>query len=118
MAFKFPDFKVIAIGFIFSLIVIQVISLLISASFPSVDIIKGGNALLVMIVGIGIVTLFQISFNLESLKDKKTLFYILIIFGLIGLAFWKGPEYFPQIFSIEPNISESIKSTIGAIFTP
>lgn len=117
MVFKFPSFKTIVVGFVFSIIAIQVVSLLLNQIF-NISVIKTGNAMLIMLIGIGIVTLFNISFNLEQLKQRETLVFILIIFGLIALAFYKGQEYLPQIFSISPEVSNTIKQTVGAIINP
>jgi uncharacterized membrane protein len=114
---KLPQdfFKKVVIGFIAGIFLIQILSLLVSSIFPSVEVIKAGNSLLIMLVAIGVITLFNVGFSVEKLKSKENLIFVVIVFGLIGLSFWKGPEYFPQIFSISPEFSESIKSNIGSI---
>lgn len=118
MAFKLPQdfFKKVVIGFIAGIFAVQILSLFISAIFPSISIIKGGNTLLIMLVAIGVIALFNVSFSVEKLKSKENLIFVIAVFGLIGLAFWKGPAYFPQLFSISPDFSNSVKSTIGSIF--
>lgn len=117
MAFKLPPdfYKKVIIAFIVGIFGIQILSLLISAIFPSVEVIKAGNSLLIMLVAIGVITLFNVGFSVEKLKSKENLIFVIIVFGLIGLAFWKGPEYFPELFSISPDFSNTIKSTLGSI---
>lgn len=116
MAFKL-SFKSIALGTIGAFIAVQIISLLLSAIFPSLGVIKGGPALLYLLLGVGIMTLFLIGTNIESLKAKETLIFVIIVFSLLGLAYWKLPSVFPQIFSISPEVSDAIRNTIGQIFS-
>lgn len=113
---KLPDFKTVVIGFIAAIFLVQILSLLISSIFPSVEIVKGGNAILLMAVAIGVIALFNVAFSVEKLKSKENLIFIVIVFGLIFVAFYFGPKYFPQIFSIDPNIAYSIKQTVAMIF--
>lgn len=116
MALKFPDFKTVVVGFIAGIFLIQILSLLVSAIFPSIGVIKGGTALLLMTVAMGVIGLFNVAFSVEKLKSKENLIFVVIVFALIFAAFYFGPTYFPQIFSIDPNISQSIKQTVGMIF--
>lgn len=112
---KIPEFKTIAVAFIAAFFLIQIISLFVSAVFPSVPILKGGNAILVMLLSVAVITLFVISFKVDELKKKETLIFIVIIFGMVALAYWKLPEYFPNLFNIDPSFSQTVKKTIGSI---
>ena len=116
MANKIPEFKTVVVAFIAGFFLIQILSLLISEVFPSVPILKGGNAILIILLAVGVITLFVVSFKVDVLKKKETLIFVVIIFGMLVLAYWKLPEFFPQLFSISPEISNTIKQTIGSIF--
>lgn len=106
----------VAMAIIAALFLIQILSLLISSIFPSVGVIKGGNAILLMILGIGMITLFITGSRFEEIDIKQKLTFIIIVFALVALAYWKLPTLLPQIFSIEPGISQTIKQTVGSIF--
>ena len=94
----------------------QILSLLISEIWPSFPILQGGNSILLILLAIGIMALFIIGTNIEQLKRKESLIFILILFGLLGVAYWQLPIYFPQIFSISPETAQAIKLTLGSIF--
>ena len=113
---KIPSFKTVAVAFIAGFFLVQILSLLISEVFPSVPLLKGGNVILVILLAVAIITLFVISFKVDELKKKETLIILIIIFGMVALAYWKLPEYFPNLFSINPEVSNTIKQTIGSIF--
>jgi len=117
MGFKLPPdfYKKVIIGFIAGLFLIQILSILATEVF-GLPIIKGGNALLLLAVAIGVVALFNVAFSVEKLKSKENLIFIIITFGLIFIAFYFGKTYFPQIFSIEPL--SSVMKNLGAIFSP
>jgi hypothetical protein len=69
-----------------------------------------------MFLAVGIMSLFVVGTNLEKLERKNSLVFVVIVFGLIALAFYKLPDIIPQIFSISPEISRTIQNTIGSIF--
>lgn len=110
-----PSFKTVAVSFIAGIFLIQILSLLISEVFPSVPILKGGNAILLILLSSAVITLFVISFKVDQLKRKETLIFLIIIFGLVVLAYWKLPEFFPQLFNIDPSFSNAAKQAIGSI---
>ena len=114
-AFKQFSIKNLMIVLVGGFFVIQIVSLLISTTFPSVPILKGGPAILLMLLAIAIITLFIVGFKVDELKKKENLIFIVIIFGLISLAYWKLPEFFPNLFSIDPTYSNAVKQTIGSI---
>ncbi len=114
MVFKL-SLKSVAIAVIGALFLIQILSLLISQIVPSIQILRGGNAFLLLLTAIGVMTLFIVGTNLEQLKQRETLIFVVLVFGLIALAFWKGSDYFPMLFKISPEVSNTIKQTIGAI---
>ena len=115
MAFKFPSLQNIIIGFVASFFGFQIISLIISALFPSIALFKGGVAMLIMITSIAVISLFVLAINLKDLRRKETLIFVIIIFGLLLLSYWKLEETFPQLFSISPETTQAIKQTIGSI---
>lgn len=117
MAFNWKSItlKNIMIVLVGSFFLIQIASVLISTLFPSVPILKGGQAVLLMLLAIAVITLFIIGFKVDELKKKENLIFIIIVFTLVALAYWKLPEYFPQLFEISPQISNSIKQTVGSI---
>ena len=98
-----------------SFFAVQVISLLISSVFTSIPVLKGGPAILLMLLGVAVIALFILGLRFDELRKKENLVFIVIIFGLVGLAYWQLPEKFPQLFSIDSSISNSIKQTIGSI---
>ena len=110
--FTLKNFMIALVGGFF---VIQIVSLLISSTFPTVPILKGGPAILLMLLAIFIITLFIIGFKVDELKKKENLLFIVIIFGLVALAYWKLPEFFPELFSIDPLYSDVVKQTIGSV---
>lgn len=117
MAFNWKSItlKNIMIVLVGSFFLIQIASVLISTLFPSVPILKGCQAVLLMLLAIAVITLFIIGFKVDELKKKENLIFIIIVFTLVALAYWKLPEYFPQLFEISPQISNSIKQTVGSI---
>jgi len=94
---------------------IQIVSLLLTQVF-GIPILKGGQALLLLLVLVGIISLFVLAINLNDLKKKETLIFVVIIFGLLLLAFWKLEFYFPQLFSINPEIARLLKLGVAQIF--
>jgi hypothetical protein len=113
-----PSLKNVVIGAIGAIFLIQIISLIISALFPSVAVIKGGVAVLLMILAVGIMTLFVVGTNItqfDATKNKTTIIFVVIVLGLVAVAYWQLPILLPQIFSIEPGISQTIKNTVGSI---
>lgn len=115
MAFKFPQLKTVIAAVVATFFLVQIVSLLINSVWPSVGIMKGGPAILLMLLCVAIISLFVLSLNLEELKRKENLVFIIIVFGLVALAFWKLNDFFPQLFSISPEFSETIKQTVGSI---
>lgn len=113
---KPTNVKVIAIAVIAALFLIQIFSLLLSSVFPSIAVIKGGSAILLMILAIGVITLFIAGAKFDEINQRENLTFIVIVFGLVALAYWKLPTLLPQIFSIDPVISQTIKQTVGSIF--
>lgn len=107
--------KNVAIVLIGGFFTIQVASLIISELFPDVPIFKGGPAILLMLLSIAVLTLFIIGIKIDELRRKENLVFILILFALVGLAYWKLPEIFPQLFTIGPDISDTIKQTVGSV---
>jgi len=104
-------FQVVLIAFV----VIQGISWLLSELdiFP---IIKGGWFLLLLLVIVGLTTLFSLGRSITQLEIKKNLLFIILIFGAIIVAFIFLPDYLPQIFSIQSlEIREFLQEVIGTI---
>jgi len=110
--FTIKNMMIVLIGGFF---VIQIISLLISTTFPTVPVIKGGPAILLMLLAISMITLFIIGFKVDELRKKENLIFIVIVFGLVALAYWKLPEFFPNLFSIDPTYSNAVKQVIGSV---
>ena len=115
MGYKLPTLQQIIIGAVASFFGFQIISLMITSFFPSVPVYRGGLALLIMLTCIAVISLFVLAINLNDLKRKESLIFVVIIFGLLLLAYYKLPDTLPQIFSISPEMSETIKNTIGSI---
>jgi len=113
--FKFPPLKSIGIAFIAGFFAVQIISLLLTALFPSIPILRGGPIVLVFLLAIAVISLFVLGINYDELKTKENIFFALLIFGLLIAGYYYLPKYVPQIFTISPGISTSIKSAIGSI---
>ena len=116
--FKMPTLKNVVIAVIGAIFLIQIISLIISALFPSVAVIKGGVAVLLMILAVGIMTLFVVGTNInqfDATKNKTTIIFVVIVLGLVAVSYWQLPILLPQIFSIEPGVSQAIKNSVGSI---
>ncbi len=104
-------FQVVLIAFV----VIQGISFVLSELdvFP---IIKGGWFLLLILTLITLTTLFTLGKNITQLEIKKNLVFIVLVFGLIILAFVYLPTYLPQIFSSSSiDIGETVRESSGTI---
>ena len=104
-------FQVVLIAFV----VIQGISFVLSELdvFP---IIKGGWFLLLILTLITLTTLFTLGKNITQLEIKKNLVFIVLVFGLIILAFVYLPTYLPQIFSSASiDIGETVRESSGTI---
>lgn len=112
---KFPSLKKIAIGAIGAFFLVQILSLVISALFTSIPVFQGGTAILLMLLAIGIMTLFVVGTSVDELKKKESLVFVVIVFALIGLAYWKLPDIVPDIFSISPQTSYTIQQMIGRV---
>ena len=115
MPIKFPSLQKIIIGAVASFFTFQIISLMISEIFPSIPVYHGGIALLIMLTCIAVISLFVLAINLNDLKRKESLIFVVIIFGMLILAYYKLPSTLPQIFSISPEATQAIKNTIGSI---
>ncbi|MEK6880357.1 MAG: hypothetical protein AABY22_12145 [Nanoarchaeota archaeon] len=112
----FPPLKNIVVGTIAGFFIIQILSILISSLFPSVPLIRGGMAILLMLLAIGIIALFNIGFNFEKF-DRLQLVFVLIVFLLIGAGYYFLPQRFPGLFSISPDVSSAIKNSIASIIS-
>lgn len=109
-----PSLKSVFAGSIIGFFLIQILSLLISSIFPSVPILKGGLSIFLILLAVGLIALFNVGFNFDKF-DRMQLIFVIIVFVLIGVAYWKLPEVFPQLFSISPETSSAIKNSIGSI---
>lgn len=108
--------KGIIIALVGTFFLIQIGSLLISTVFTDVPLIKGGAALLLILIAAAVISLFVLAINLEQLKQKENLIFIVIVFGLVIAGFYYLPKYFPQLFAISPDVANAVKSTVGSIF--
>ena len=98
-----------------SFITIQIISYLLS-EIMDYPMLKMGWVLLIFLVVIGIVSLFVLGKRLGQLELKKDGLFILLIFGMIILAFIYLPEIIPQIFSAQSlEVGEYFKKIINVI---
>jgi hypothetical protein len=113
---KFPSLREIIIGFIAAFFGLQIGSLVLSSFFPSLPIFKGGPIVLIFLLGISIMALFILGIRYDQLKTKENLVFVFLIFGLLVAAYVFLPKYLPQIFSLSPEISTSIRSSIASIF--
>jgi hypothetical protein len=102
-----------AIAVIASLFFLQIISMILTSFFPSIPLYKGGPVLLIILLFVGIVSLFVLSINLEALKRKENLIFVILVFSLVILGYIFLPKYYPQLFSLSPDIAR----TVGQIFT-
>lgn len=105
------------IAILASFFLFQILSMIISSLFPSVPVFQGGFAILLMLLCVGLISLFVLAINLEQLKQKENLIFIVIVFGLVILGYIYIPVYFPSLFSISPQASVAIKQTVGQIFS-
>lgn len=106
-------FQVVLIVFI----VAQGISWLLSELdiFP---LISGGWFLLLLLIGVGLTTLFSLGKNITTLEIKRNLLFIVIVFAIIILSFIFLPQLIPQIFSTSSiEFGESIKETLVSIIS-
>jgi hypothetical protein len=95
---------------------VEIASLLLNSAFPTIPLIKGGTALLLILVAAAVISVFVLAINLEQLKQKENLIFTIIVLGLVVAGFYYLPKYFPQLFSISPGLPIEIKSTIASIF--
>jgi len=114
MVFRFPTLKSVFSGLVVGFFLIQIVSVLISSLFPSVAVLKGGTAILLLLLVVAIIALFNIGFNLDTIK-RETLIYVIILVIALGGAYYYLPQVFPQLFSISPEFSNSLRSSISSI---
>jgi hypothetical protein len=115
MAFKLPSLRNVAIAFIASFFGFQILSLIVSTLFPSVPLFQGGSAILIMLLAVAIISLFILGLRYDELK-KENLIFVILVFGLTIAGYYYLPQYFPQLFSISPEVAASVKQTVGIIF--
>lgn len=115
MAFKLPSLRNVAIAFIASFFGFQIISLILSTLFPSIPLFQGGPAILIMLLATAIISLFILGLRYDELK-KENLIFVILVFGLTIAGYYYLPNYFPQLFSISPDVSNTIRQTVGMIF--
>lgn len=115
MAIRLPKLRDVAIGFIASFFAFQIVSLIISTAFPSIPLFKGGPAILLMLLSIAVISLFILGIRYDELKTKENLLFAILVFGLTIAGYLFLPDYFPQLFSISPDISNIVKQTVGSI---
>lgn len=113
---KALSLKNIIIALVGTFFLIQIGSLLLNQVFPSIPLLKGGTALLLILIAAAVISLFVLAINLEELKRKENLIFIVIVFALVIAGFYYLPKYFPQLFSLSPEVADSVKSTIASIF--
>lgn len=114
---KMPNLRDIIIGFIAGFFGLQIVSLILSSIFPTIPIFRGGPIVLIFLLGISIMALFILGIRYDQLKTKENLLFVLLIFGLLVVAYVYLPRYLPQIFSISPELTNSVKSTLNSIFS-
>ena len=110
------NFKQIGLALILAFFTFQIGSLIISTLIASIPIFHGGAAIILMLFSVAIMSLFVLAINIEELKRKENLIFIILIFGLLVAIYYFLPKYVPSIFSISP-VSEVIKKAVGEIFT-
>ena len=107
--------KKIIIALVGTFFLIQIVSLLLNQVFPAIPLLKGGTALLLILIAAAVISLFVLAINLEELKRKENLIFIVIVFALVIAGFYYLPKYFPQLFVISPDMATAVKSTVGSI---
>lgn len=117
MSWKMPSLRNIALAFLAGFFGIQVVSLIISSVFPSIPILKGGPAILIILLGITVLSLFILGIKFDELKSKENLIFVALLFGLLLVVYYYLPQKFPQLFSISPATASTIKQTVGQIFS-
>lgn len=95
---------------------VQILSLIINSIWPSIGVYRGGPIILVMLLCAGLMSLFMLSIKITELK-KEQIIFILIIFGAVGALYFYLPSLFPNLFSISPEASQTIKQVVGQIFS-
>ena len=115
MAWSMPSLRNVILGFIAGFFALQIGSLVVSGLFPTVPIFKGGPIVLIFLLGIAIMALFILGVRYDQLDIRKNLIFVIIIFGLLVAAYVYLPKYLPQIFSIAPELPESIRSSFFSI---
>tara|TARA_Y100000310_G_C20583092_1_gene763981 strand:+ start:187 stop:555 length:369 start_codon:yes stop_codon:yes gene_type:complete len=103
MVNKWNPFKAFSIQkfFVFLIVVVlsvQIISLVIHSIFPNVEVIRTGNALILISVAITFVFLANVGFKGEF--GKLDILGVLLLGGLTVGMYIYGSQFFPQVFSI------------------
>jgi len=82
------------------LIIIQAGSLLLS-DLIGIPVLKIGQAIMIITLGLGLVILTSVSFNFSRLK-KEDFFYFVIVAGIMYAIYIYLPnlEYFKEMFSV------------------
>jgi len=106
----------VAVTIISTFFLFQIASLIISSIFPSIPIYRGGSAIMLMLLCTALISLFTLSIKLTDLR-KEQLIFIIIIFGAVGGLYFYLPDLFPNLFSISPEASATLKQVVGQIFS-
>jgi|TARA_Y100000310_G_scaffold312884_1_gene360660 hypothetical protein len=80
------------------LFVSQILSLFITSIFKDVPVLKTGNLVILLSVGITMIFLVRVAF--DGAFTRNDIIGLVLIGGITVAAFVYLPEFFPQIFSV------------------
>jgi hypothetical protein len=104
------------IAVISTFFLVQIVSLILNSLFPSLGVFRGGPIIIIMLLCATIMSLFLLAIKITDLK-KEQIIFIVIVFGAVAALYYYLPILVPSIFSISPEASQTIKQTVGQIFS-
>ncbi len=108
MAFKF-DVKKFALGILWSLVFVTIISVILS-QYSDIPTLKTGGAFILIIISVFIMWIFVVS--ADGKIDKGEIFtMVMVAVGLVASA-WALKNFFPEIFAAFPSELKQVFSAL------
>jgi hypothetical protein len=96
-----------------SYVIVTVLNVLISRSFPEVPILKSGFALILIMAAVLITLLFSVIYD-KRIDRIEVWMVVLTITVMVGL-WWVTKTYIPEIYSLVPQSTKQITESAFSI---
>lgn len=102
--------KNIILWVVMSFVVVTILNIILSKTFPTLPVVKSGFAIPLIFVSIYIVLLFSVLYDRKV--DKIELWTLIIVAIVMVVSFFIIKTYVPQLFSIFPQELKDVFSFI------